>query len=266
MRRTVGLSLSRRWQHTGTAARAESMMTRAPRVFLSSTALPLPLIRQKSLSIAPTPHSLAPLLRTRSPSHLPLVAATCRSYASAKPPGGTNPRPSAKHKRSHLPLHYQPKSYDAVAQMPLRESLRDLGYRVYGLVMHPIGMMVIFIVFISIVAGKDNRARRRKAPRPPSSFPLWLRALMLWCRVSCRVVSCRVVSCRVVSCRVVSCRVVSCRGLGSSQEKEQLVEAWRSEHDRPLKAAAAALPDVSASTTTTTATTTTSLPAPSSSS
>lgn len=188
------------------------MMPRAPRVFLSSTALPLPLIRQKSLAIAPTPHSLAPLLRTRSPSHLPLVAATCRSYASAKPPGGTNPRPSAaKHKRSHLPLHYQSKSYDAVAQMPLRESLRDLGYRVYGLVMHPIGMMVIFIVFISVVAGKDNRARRRK-------------------------------------------------------EKEQLVEAWRSEHDRPLKAAAAALPDVSASTTTTTATTTTSLPAPSSSS
>jgi hypothetical protein len=239
----VGLSLSRRWQHTGTAARAESMMPRAPRVFLSSTALPLPLIRQKSLAIAPTPHSLAPLLRTRSPSHLPLVAATCRSYASAKPPGGTNPRPSAaKHKRSHLPLHYQSKSYDAVAQMPLRESLRDLGYRVYGLVMHPIGMMVIFIVFISVVAGKDNRARRRKAPRPPSSFPLWLRALMLSCRVVCVVWPL------------------------SSQEKEQLVEAWRSEHDRPLKAAAAALPDVSASTTTTTATTTTSPPAPSSSS
>jgi hypothetical protein len=244
MRRTAGLSLSRGWQHTGTAARAESVMARAPRAFLSSTALPLPLIRQKSLSI--TPHSLAPLLRTRSPSHLPLVVATCRSYASAKPPGGTNPPgPSvAKHKRSHLPLHYQPKSYDAVAQMPLRESLRDLGYRVYGLVMHPIGMMVVFIVFISIVGGRDNRARRRKAPRPLSSFPLpALRAHV------------------VVSC-VVSC--VSC-GPGPLQEKEQLVEAWRSEHDRTLAAAASAVPDSAASTTTTTTMTATP-PAPSSSS
>jgi hypothetical protein len=197
--------------------------------------LPKPNGTLQSLPIATNRVSVALVcpLRTRflPPSSVALLG---RSYASsfkhrmvrisplpsAAPAAGQDSAASANSPpRSHLPRHYQPRPRGEVS-VPLKERLRMLGNGVLSVVMHPLGLFVTLVVFIGFIAGGDTRARQRKVVSCPFCFAVVPRSSSHTTHLRDVVLPCTIYS---------------------RQAKQELVDSWKEEHDRPLRAAAAVL-------------------------